>query len=374
MPTWADRLRATAAASNATSLVAEGEALFEAMQRSDSSPLCCNADDDERALNNDAMTSASPPLKPQRRTSTLARIDVGQWIELLSYLSYRDICSVGLTCRGLWGLHLVDWIWYWQECFLRRDLWLARGQPDLAACAQDEVAPVRPSNVTGRGNAATSGPPAARYYQFKTLKVLAAKDLRREWDFKELTARRFRGSRMQVQMENNPDLQRDGVMTRSLTLIGAGRLLKAELRIFDVGRPNNNTLSLRPEQLLGACDELRANFDGQLPLIDTTEQQEDQKMLMYLLVGLSARQAGDNLLQTLGPRIRLLEISRDEANQFAQQELASRRSEYSNLLDDFVIDPPSTRYFIGPELCNGRRVGMVVVDCLRLLVVTDIEQ
>jgi hypothetical protein len=178
---------------------------------------------------------------------------------------------------------------------------------------------------------------------------------------------------MQIQLQNHPDFQRDGVVTRSLTLVGTGRVLKSELRIFDVARPGH-TASLRPGQLLGVCDELRAGIDGQISVVDMTEQQEDQKMLMYLLVGLSARQAGDNLLHTLGPRIRLVEISRDEANQFAQQELASRRSEYSNLLDDFVIDPASTRYFVGPELCSGHRVGMVVVDCLRLLIVTDIEE
>jgi hypothetical protein len=327
--------------------------MFEAMQRVNSTPLLCDTDDDRCQVPSSSSQHA-------RKRSTLARCDVGAWVEILSYLSYRDVCAVGRTCRGLWGLHLVDWVWYWQECFLRRDLWLARGQFNQAACVQDEVAPVQQN----------SSAPAARYHQFKALKVLAARDLRREWDFREMISRRFQGSRMQVQMENNPDLQREGVLTRSVTLIGTGRILKSELRIFDVGRQG----SLRPAQLLGLCDELRANFDGPIPIMDTTDQQEDQKMVMLLLVGLSARQAGDNLLHTLGPRIRLLEITRDEANQFVQSELASRRSEYANLLDDFVIDPPSTRYFVGPELCNGRRAGIVVVDTLRLLVVTDIEQ
>lgn len=325
--------------------------MFEAMQRVNSTPLL---------YDDDLVDDSQPSSSQLRQRSTLARCDVGAWVEILSYLSYRDVCAVGSTCRGLWGLHLVDWVWYWQECFLRRDLWLARGQPNLAACVQDEVAPVK-QHVSA---------PAARYHQFRELKVLAARDLRREWDFRELTSRRFQGSRMQVQMENNPDLQREGVLTRSLTLIGTGRILKSELRIFDVGRQG----SLRPSQLLGLCDELRANYDGTIPIMETTDQQEDQRLVMYLLVGLSARQAGDNLLHTLGPRVRLIEITRDEANQFVQNELASRRSEYSNLLDDFVIDPPSTRYFVGPELCNGRRVGIVVVDGLRLLVATDIEQ
>lgn len=359
MSSWADKVRQQR---NPVELVNGGDETFAAMQRVNSTPLLNAADDgDDTEDSRTPGSSTHPTAHRPRPRSTLARIDVGAWIEVLSYLSYRDICSLGLTCRGLWSVHLLDMVWYWQECFLRRDLWLARGQPNQAACVQDEVSPVQQ-----RGSA-----PAARYRQFKALKVLAARDLRREWDFRELVSRRYAGTRMQIQMENNPDLQLHcGVLTRSLTLIGTGRILKSDLRIFDVGRQG----PLRPSQLLGICDELRANVDGNISVLDTTEQQEDQKLVMHLLVGLSARQAGPNLLHVLGPRISLIEITREEATAFTEHELASRRSEYSNLMDDFVIDSASTRYFVGPELCNGHRVGIVMIDSLRLLLVTNVER
>lgn len=288
-------------------------------------------------------------------SSSVALLDVAVWVEILTLISYRDICALSATCRGLSTFSFIDYVWSIQERQLLQDVAEARGLP--------------PPPLLSSGTP-TSLPAGESYKKFKLTKVLLAKDVRREWDLKELTARRYQGARAAVTLSQRPELQIDGVLTRSLTTMADGRILKSELHLYDLVRPHSE-MALKPHQLQTACDDLSAGVDGRIGVFETTDAQEDPLFVRCLQVGLSATQAGNNMLHTLGPRLHLIEISSMEARSMQQAELATRRPEYNNLLEDFVIDPPRTRYFIGPELCrSGHCAGLVVIDAFRLLVVT----
>lgn len=291
---------------------------------------------------------------------TILELDAASWVETLSYLSFRDVCSVGSTCRGLWSLHLVDYVWFLQELFLRQDMWEARGYK--RECGGGTVPPLAASSP--------SPSKALRYERFKNLKVLVAKDFRREWHFKELSesflAKRPAPANLNRRQQQYADNHPFGVILRPLTSDPTGRVLKSALRVFQVAQTDNN--HLRPHQLLTICDSVAASIASRHSLVEITEA-EDSSWMLQMLIALSPRQGGNNMLHNLGPQVTLIEISHDEAVDVVNELIVHRESTFWNIVGDFTIDPDQTRYFIGPELLHNRRVGIVAVDSLQAMVV-----
>ena len=274
-------------------------------------------DFEERVPENDTTASGYFPLMSR-----------DPWTEVCSFLSYGEICKIKLVCRALQRLCKSEFIWKHQIQYLADEIRDARGNDSVDSLLLNSV------------ERYTSFPE-----RFRNLKRFFAKDIQREFHFREMLLQLIPSAPVQFEIQ---------VLTSSTTR----RILKSEIALY---RHNG---SRKATALLASSDTL--GVGALASTIHEFTSEEDPDFLAKLLLGLSPFSTV-TLLHQLGPRVRLLEVGQSEVIDVMSLQLPVAAARYATqVLEDFTV-LPSTRFFVGPELCKEGRVGFVAVDAVRLL-------
>ncbi|ORC90576.1 uncharacterized protein TM35_000083740 [Trypanosoma theileri] len=310
------------------------------------------------------------------------------WDIITSFLNFRDVQLVSSTCRTLWHLlHRRDNIWRSQIEYFHQDMQDLRGDGRLL-CTEFLI----PSSCS-------------MYERMKMERRLYALDAQRDWQFREYE--KNCGSEgifsslltLDEELENNNYGWGEEEVTPLLQI----RVLRPLLLTCDTNDPNmnpsvdsgsrksgnNSGPAIRsPSEYLTLCDNINhGDFTGALLGVQDCTEEEDELFLFAILQTLrrakqrppprylpnETRTSHHQILRYFGGK--LLSICRYEAEQLLLSVLHMR-----GVLDDFVLysNPhtlgslsalKTTRYFIAPELCRRGRVGLIVVDPVRILVV-----
>ena len=269
--------------------------------------------------------------RPQQKSQWLL-LPADVWSHVLEFLSQDELClSLALTCRFLWSLHRMDHVWRVYAVQLHAQMCAVYGFTKIADRAIDRYM-ILPT-----------------FRSFRLLHKWFVADVHRTHALNDevLSSYNHRSPfRLVLRMLDSTPTSR--------------RIPISMLNILQVTDRRDSVLSVR--FLATLCDNVRAGLQGKTPYTDCTEV-ESQAWISSLLLSLSPENAGDNLLHNLGPRVSLVEINMLECQSIASEMHASR------LLTRFVIDPPNTRYFTGPELIREELLGFVAVDDYRLIAV-----
>ncbi|KAH9578351.1 hypothetical protein LSM04_003777 [Trypanosoma melophagium] len=310
------------------------------------------------------------------------------WDIITTYLNFRDVQLVSSTCRTLWHLlHRRDNIWRAQLEHFHQDMRDLRGDGRLL-CTEFLIPPS-----------------CGMYERMKIERRLYAMDARRDWQFREYE--RACGSEgifsSLITLEEEVEKNNYGWGDEEVTPLSHIKVLRPLLLTSDTdtsnmvpsvdssGRRSGSTGTAAiytPSEYLTLCDNINhGDFTGALMGVQDCTQEEDELFLFALLQTLrrakqrpppryspsETRTSHHQMLRYFGGM--LLSICRYEAEQLLLSVLHMR-----GVLDDFVLysNPRSlgnlaglktTRYFIAPELCRRGRVGLIVVDPVRILVV-----
>ncbi|KEG07972.1 hypothetical protein DQ04_08341030 [Trypanosoma grayi] len=324
------------------------------------------------------------------------------WDVITSFLNFREVQLVSSTCCHLWLLlHRRCNIWRCQLEYFRRDMADLRGDGQLLCT--DLVVP----------------PSLGAYERMKLERRLYAVDARREWHFREREKNgRSEGAFSFPLTLAEDDESDDGWGDEEVTPLLQIRTWRPVLRgdansaippdhngLVGVngvtGRTSSGSAAAAfhsPSEYLTLCDNINHNdFTGSRIIVQEFTPEEDELLLFALLQTLrrakrrppprattnESRTSYHLALRYFGGV--LLSICRYEAEQLLRSILRM-----PDLLDDFIVysDPGrgglpnpggstlrcQTLYFIAPELCRRGRLGLVVVDPVRVLVVVGKER
>ncbi|RNE96853.1 hypothetical protein TraAM80_09700, partial [Trypanosoma rangeli] len=316
-------------------------------------------------------------------------------------LNFREVQLLSSTCRFLWvELHRRDNIWCAQLEHFRQDMTNLRGDGQLLSV----------EFLTSSASTA--------YERMKFEHKLYAMDARREWHFREQegparSSSIFSCPLLFTEGDNDAgDNDHDFLSDEEVLPLSRIRVLRPAPRrardstcnstVVDVHRCNHKMSHPKasiysPSEYLTLCDNINhGDFSWSLTVVQDCTADEDELLLFALRQTLRrakrrpTHRSLENGLNTSSHLMlrrfsgTLVAICRYEAEQIFSSTLRMRK-----ILDDFVIfgDPSwtgthdsarlvpllQTRYFIAPELCHGGRVGLIVVDPVRVLVVVGSE-
>lgn len=257
------------------------------------------------------------------------------WILVCRFLSYGEVCNLKLVCRALWRLGNSEFIWKQQIQHLADEIRSARGDDSV-----DQLLLQRVQHYPSYPE------------RFRKLKRFFARDIQREFHFRELLTTHTLTSPVQFELQTLD------------TSTQQRRILKSEITLFRHIGPRKAT------SILSSCDTLAVGANSKF--IEETTDREEGDFLAQLLLGLSPMTTA-SLFHSLGPRVRLLEVSRGEVHEILSLQLPTSAAEYATqVFEDFAV-LPDTRCFVGPELCREGCVGFVALDGVRIICVVARE-
>ncbi|KAG8343985.1 F box domain [Trypanosoma vivax] len=377
---WAERLRATLKP-------AESQDRCKSKKDDDQKHSCSPCEFNE-------VVNKSRGYCSRNTSFHFGRLPPDMWVLIFSFLNFREVQNVSCTCSLLWKIaHSRDSIWAVQLEYFRRDILSLRGDGRLL-CTE---------LVTSSFTSA--------YDKLKVERMLYDIDTRREWHFKDregtdssqvifscplvLDDDNHEGSdAVNYGWGNEPFVPLDRVrIFRAVPLT----LSRTDAFLYAGGGDHLN-LIYEPSEYVMLCDCInRGDFTAsRVGVLDCTEE-EDQLFLLALRSTFHhAKQRSPPRSSRGEPRPfqhlflrhfsgKLLSICRYEAEQILESLLR-----LPNVLDNFVVRSDQwrapcfsganstpqmqTHYFIAPELCRHERIGLIIVDSVRMLVVLGRER
>ncbi|RNF07198.1 uncharacterized protein Tco025E_07418 [Trypanosoma conorhini] len=331
----------------------------------------------------------------------LQALPLDAWDIISSFLNFREVQLLSSTCRLFWvELHRRGNIWRGQLEQFRQDMMNLRGDGQLLST--EFLTPV----------------PCTVYERMKLEHKLYVMDARREWHFREQEkADRSNGIFSSPLIFTAGD--KDAGDQDHFFLSDEEALPLSQIRVLrpaprsasepaynsstaDVSQGNRNMSHpaasiYTPSEYLTICDNINhGDFTWSRNVVQDRTADEDELILFALQQTLrrakrppTRRSLGDGSSSSYHHMLRrfsgtLLAICRYEAEQIFNTSLRMH-----GIIDDFVIFDDSswtgprdsarpvpllqTRYFIAPELCRDGRIGLIVVDPVRVLVVVGKE-
>lgn len=324
------------------------------------------------------------------RTSVLPRgLEPNMWDLVCSYLNVQDVKKLSGTCRFLWELlRPRDNVWRVQLDYFREDMKNLYGEGRLL-CTELFVPPS-----------------CSAYEQMKLELQLYIMDTHREWQLKdrEKTDGPYGMFSFPLTLAHDPSINEEGWQDEDVTPFSQLRIIRA-VRLFPSGLSTSQSLRhnggsgsiFTPSEYMMLCENINhGDFTGSRLGVQDHVDEEGGLLQFALMETLrrakyrkpprcstgEVRTSSHLVLRHFGGL--LLSICRYEAEDILDSLLHKR-----GLVDDFVTYcnyrersttnrpcfpfPCQSRYYIAPELCRRGRVGLIITDSVRLLVVVGKE-